>query len=319
MAGLAGFWKSARYSQTVSIRPGWPTDIALACSQPFVLVLFCPARPVCMNGNWPVNPYLDPRTGLLVQYAYPASGNLVHTFHAPPHPPVIQVYSLPPPNPYAYAYPPWPPQIRIDPPPRPPHFAVAAPRPLAPSAVSNLQTPARQQPSPSLSVSPSPTVGSTSSSRPSSTASVVVPRYEAPAPRQDSPPCEAQLRDQRNYKPPAPGMSSDSAVSPALLLSSAIRADVVRLESADVRRGDPRPPVHDGRPAQERDSKHQQHAVHKHAPHRQEERPRKSVVRGDEPHLAKLTRRTRSTSRCSTSSSPSTPARTRPASTRASA
>lgn len=166
-----------------------------------------------MTGNWPVKPYIDPRTGLPVQYAYPASGNLVYTFHAPPHPPVTQVYSLPPPNPYAYAYPPWPPQIRIHSPPLP-HFAVAAPQPIAPAPVPDLQAPARQQPSPSLSVSPSPTVGSTSSSRPSSTASVVAPRYEAPAPRQDSPPCEAQLRDQRNYKPPAPGMSSDSAASP---------------------------------------------------------------------------------------------------------
>ncbi|BGO98903.1 E3 SUMO-protein ligase pli1 [Rhodotorula toruloides] len=165
-----------------------------------------------MNGNWPVYSYIDPRTGLPVQYAYPGQpvppGNVVYTYHAPPNPPVTQVYGLPP-QPYAYAFSPYapPPRPGLPPPPR----VTVTVTPIAPNP--SFQVPPRQQPSPSLSVSPSPTVASASSSRPSSTASLAA-RYEPPAnfPRQDSPPCEAQLRDQRNYKPPAPGMSSDSAL-----------------------------------------------------------------------------------------------------------
>ncbi|CDR47556.1 RHTO0S14e05204g1_1 [Rhodotorula toruloides] len=162
-----------------------------------------------MNGNWPVYPSIDPRTGLPVQYAYPAPpappGSVIYTHHAPPHPPI---YGLPP-NPYPYAFSPYAPPPRPGAP-LPPRATVTVTQPAADPRV---QVPPRQQPSPSLSISPSPTVASAASSRPSSTASVAA-RYEPPAsfPRQDSPPCEAQLRDQRKFEPPAPGMSSDSAM-----------------------------------------------------------------------------------------------------------
>ncbi|BGP21135.1 zinc finger, MIZ-type protein [Rhodotorula toruloides] len=159
-----------------------------------------------MHGEWPVNTYIDPRTGLPFQHVHPAQpvppGNFVYTYH---NSPVTQVYQ----NFYPYAFSPYSPRIRFDTV-APPCAVATAPQPVA---NPYLQVRPLQQPSPSLSVSPSPTVASASSSRPSSTASRAA-RYEQPPafPRQDSPPCEAQLRDQRNHTPPALGMSSDSAM-----------------------------------------------------------------------------------------------------------